>query len=667
MKHGARKKLKNNAKTKRRKKDEEAPLIAEDSADEIPGEELSVEDHDVERFQMLEDELFTISFMWDRAAQKSALLAFLVKYRIELHDWLPFKDGTLLDWALLQQYNLQFLDVVLELYKESGFKLNDFRYSETSLVQLLMDNTLPMQARLSVHYGASPDFYREGRKYGVHGSSFEEITAPLEKLRNAIHPGNVKQVVDEFVKDNKWDTPLDGENNCLLASAIISGVMISDLKYILSFYTDHIDCRNVGGKTPLMLAIEVNDLSAVKLLLKNKADVAALDNNGQSVSQYAMSSKRNDIFKLIFEKAPENHKTSGMHVRSTMMLGNTSKPLLFRKNGILRENSKVKREEFVAQNQGYGITSRPQVPMLDNKISEPHAQRWVQSHPRKLQNLAKKIVENIKHVDFTTFKNQLIACAQSLNLPNRYILVLPEEADKSNPWVLSLALPHLPHLPCKVLRPSEISDYVDNYRLTDIDFLFVDDAAFSGTQTKCLVDDVLSKVNATHKPRVHYLIPFMTKNAHKLLQRHVEAQFGDFKTIEGVSKLFTDEEKQVLQENNVNSTDPNVNYHLNWPELTLTYFQHKIADWKSAFPGIMREGRTINNINARLPFIPVTIEPYKSNPTLPYHTLQGLLSNHYAMGLPNLQNPALTHSVVPPPEPEATSGISSIFRSFWGW
>ncbi len=195
---------------------------------------------------------------------------------------------------------------------------------------------------------------------------------------------------------------------------------------------------------------------------------------------------------------------------------------------------------------------------MSNRISAAHAEHWINSHPSALRPLAQKIIDNIIHIDFEMFKSQLAECAKSLKLPRDYILVLPEEEDKSNPWVFSHALPYLSHLPFKVLKPSEIPAFLENQEEGRFDLLFVDDAAFSGTQTKCLVDTAASHFSGTHQVHIHFLIPFMTKRAHELLHRHQEAQFGAFSTIKGIAKLFFEHEKQILQDHNVNSTDQDV-------------------------------------------------------------------------------------------------------------
>ena len=598
--------------------------------------------------EAFENYLRELSYSIDRGTIKSQLNELIVKYNINLGEPMPFCESVLIYWALENSCSLLFVDVVLELYTELGFELNEFKYEDDiSLVQDSMSKNLKLQAQLLASHGLDPNYIDEnGKTELVASRTLEEISSFTDKLSNAIHPGNVKEVIDEFLKDNLADTPLDNVNSSLLHKAIEFRVIKPDLEYLVRLYLQKgygIELTDLYGATPLIRAILNNDLSAVNLLLKNNANVAHKDNFSKSVLEYAMECKRDDVFKLIYDKAPESERNPEMQLRYKKIEeeAETSRFLLFNEQ-FKRKSIRHTPEEisqFVTLNSSFQIKSNPSSPRLPNKMSAEHAKRWVESHPQDLQSLAQKLIDNIKHVDFATFKSQLATCAQSLKLPPKYILVMPEETDKSNAWVFSHALPYLSHLPFKVLKPSEIADFIQERDDKRYDLLFVDDAAFSGTQTKeLLVDQAFMSFNNDQEVNIHYLIPFMTKRARELLMRHNEAMFGSYKVIEGISSVFTNEEKEILQHYNVNSTDKDVKHHLNWPELTLTYFEHKIADWKSAFPGIMREGRTINDINARLPFIPITIEPYKSNVSLPSHVLQGLLDGQYSMGLPKLSN-----------------------------
>jgi ankyrin repeat protein len=609
----------------------------------------------------LETYLHNISFGIDRAEIRNQILEFIVNYNLNLIEDVPYINTPLIFWALQNSNSLEFIDILLELYSEQNYDLNDITFeNDMSLVQYSMDNNLQLKAQLLVNHGVNPNYVNKNGKAGfVKGRSLDEITSFSQGFFEVIHKGNVRAVVDEFLQNNAIDTPLDGFDSTLLHLAISSRVIKPDLKYIVEQYLKFpkgIEVTDLYGATPLIIAIQSYDLSAVQLLLKNHANVKHKDTNSKSVLEYAMEGKRDVIFKLIFEAAPEADKTREMRNRYARIKPSSNAPILMSNNLSRNRNAttgptSAQIKQFTTANKKYKISSIPSKPMFTNQISKEHAEHWIRSHPARLQPLALKLIDNITHVSFADFQTQLATCAQSLKLPKDYILVLPETEDKSNPWVFSYAMANLSHLPTKILWPSEIPEYIQEQDQTRYDLLFVDDAAFSGTQTKIeLVDAATQCFDKDTEVNVHYLIPYMTKRAHELLQRHHDAQFGLFKSIQGINKKFTDDEKRILQENNVNSTDEDVRHHLNWPELTLTYFEHKIADWKSAFPGIMREGRTIDDINARLPFIPVTVEPYKKNLSLPAHVVEGMLKNQYELGLPKLStiSPALNTLKKPP-------------------
>ena len=285
-------------------------------------EEAYSESPPIEDNQEFENDLFSLGYCFDRPAIKTRLVDLILKYDIRLNEWMPSKDQTLLTWALDSQYDLKVLDVILELYQQKGFHINDQVYDDNvTLIQNAMEKGLILQAQLLAHYGVNPVYIDKRRKQTVQSRSLDEISAFREQLLNEMHLGNIKKIIDEFLRSNDIHTPLDGENNLLLHTAILIGLIQPDLKYILRFYKrQEIDLPNFNGITSLMLAIQMNDLSAVLLLLKHKASVLKKDASGKSVLEYAMYGKRNDIFRLIYERAPNAHKTPEMIVRYEAIL-----------------------------------------------------------------------------------------------------------------------------------------------------------------------------------------------------------------------------------------------------------------------------------------------------------------------------------------------------------
>ncbi len=93
-------------------------------------EEAYSESPPIEDNQEFENDLFSLGYCFDRPAIKTRLVDLILKYDIRLNEWMPSKDQTLLTWALDSQYDLKVLDVILELYQQKGFHINDQVYDD---------------------------------------------------------------------------------------------------------------------------------------------------------------------------------------------------------------------------------------------------------------------------------------------------------------------------------------------------------------------------------------------------------------------------------------------------------------------------------------------------------------------------------------------------------
>ncbi|MBS0290016.1 MAG: ankyrin repeat domain-containing protein [Proteobacteria bacterium] len=586
------------------------------------------------------DILNDLRFMLDRNEIKDKLYEFIVLTGFDIASPINKLDHNLLVWAVSNGTTVEFLDVVLEIYRCRGLTVEEVFENNISLLGFAVKNGLEKKAQLLCYYGADPNYTIENgitcvppydsNELNIQPKSLEQINEFQNKLADAINFGNVRAVVDEFINTNAISKPIDDEKNTLLHKAIHIGVIKPDLNYILKSYLKEnlIDIKNAMEETPLMFAVIYQDISATKLLLKNKANPNSQDKLNKSILQFAFEGKSDAIFSLIYQQADKKSHTNEMIARYEKIIA-LKKPVP-RVNPLqeLPNNNIQKLSEFCKEYNADGITLKPCVPTIDNAIDKKQASYWVESHPPKFQPLAKKIIDNIQYTNFPSFLEQLKKSVTSFNDKiasshnTKYILVLPDENNKSNPWVFSHALPFLEILPSYVVREDELAGLFRESQDKNFNLLFVDDAAYSGTQTKASID-YCSSVATRHDKDINIfcIIPFMTKRAHELLNRHNEVFISHHIEIPSIKKLFTPDEQQLLQENNVNSTNPIETIYLNWPELTLAYFQHKIADWKSTFVGILKEGRTIHDINRKIQFIPLTIEPYKKDISIPREML----------------------------------------------
>ncbi|HFE39554.1 MAG TPA: ankyrin repeat domain-containing protein, partial [Gammaproteobacteria bacterium] len=74
---------------------------------------------------------------------------------------------------------------------------------------------------------------------------------------------------------------------------------LENIMQMLLNYGVNVNARGKKGRTPLMAAIEFNHIGAVKLLLKNNANISAKDDTGKSIMQMAKDNGNQDIIALL--------------------------------------------------------------------------------------------------------------------------------------------------------------------------------------------------------------------------------------------------------------------------------------------------------------------------------------------------------------------------------
>lgn len=600
------------------------------------------------------DSLRTLAGVTDESELKSQLYELLYIHDINLADAINEEGDSILHWAASSDnLNLKLLNLIAQLFENKGVDIDIERLDGMTSLGLAIQQGLECQAQLLMHFGADPNYYNEetGRpgvgefdkqQIDLQPKDLEEIQSIEKQLIDAFHPGNVMTVVNEFFQtgNDAQNKKLNACNDTLLHIAISRGFIKPDLKKILKLCSTSTEVKNIWGYTPIMTAVSSQNLTAVKLLLKHNGH-----NNPDKLLELAFDGKNDQIFTLIYENTDDAFYSREMTTRYHQIKNLEQRR--HRRVNYLKTLSPFALYLFCKEHEEFELVVDPPCPLFTNTINQKQAVLWINNHPLEQQGLAKKIIENINHVSFEEFKAQLKICVESFNdqllyyptRARRYVLVLPELTGKSNPWVFSHALKFFNILPEKVVRINDLSTYLENCDTDEtINLVFMDDASYSGTQMKYdldLANYAASETNANI--RVHCLIPFMTKRAHELLSSHNETFFGHFKIIPSIQHLFNDTEKEILQDNNINSQDPEKRVHINWPEMTLTYFDHKIADWKSTFSTILKQGRTINNYNCKIPFVPFTIEPYKKEITIPAELAWSFRGDEYQEGLPKQQ------------------------------
>lgn len=575
---------------------------------------------------------------------KQKLLEILFNYSIKLEEAIDQHQNSILHWVIEEGCFLGTIDALLKLYCERSVSLSLTNIFGMTPLDIAIKHKRYSVIELLMSYGVEIDI----DEIQTNAVLNELQSKPLERIvqfqfnvTEPQHFGNAKSFCDSIIKNNKraltMAVSLGGDN--MLQSAIKFGFIEPDLVYLIDLYknADLINTPSEKGKTPLMTAVEKDDLLAVNFLIHNGADVNFRMQNGICVLDRAFESKRDGVFLLLYELADEDSITDDMHARYCLL----TEQLRRQPARLIQPPSKVEINQFIRNNLEMGVIENPLVPQIDNSISQAHASLWVNMHPQMLRPLAKKLVDKILRIDFSTFSNQLRECTEGFNKFLRenkiseYIVVLPHESGKSNDWVFSLALPHLIKLPAEVRLDNNVENENDNNK--NLTVLFVDDASYSGSQMKEMIDEVMPKISKNASSvRIFCIIPFVTNKAVQLIQRNHDVHFGSYQIIPKAKKFFTEDERQILTKNNVNKYNDDDTRTVNWDEITLCYFQHKIPDYKSTFEVILREGRLINKADCCQQFIPFTIEPYKKSKSVSTEMLLKFLNGGYENGLPKL-------------------------------
>ncbi len=266
------------------------------------------------------------------------------------------------------------------------------------------------------------------------------------------------------------------------------------------------------------------------------------------------------------------------------------------------------------------LTPTPLMPTANADFDREKAAQWVASHENaKMREYAQCMIDNLQHVSFSTFYSELMTCVQGVNtlyreqqINNDEILIIAPfmECDKSNPWVTSLALPHLDITP-KYILPSTTPHILKNYLLLNPGIkriLTFDDASYSGVDLSATLVNIRANARSIN-PNIELdiVVPYVTQHAKQLLSKisnvvsqQIMRSFADIFEI----NLFNAHplEKHLCSKN-----------QRRLDGLTLTYFDHKLADNYSVPEKCLRDGMQIdsNSEDGSIPFIPKITPPYK--------------------------------------------------------
>ncbi|MBF0522531.1 MAG: glycerophosphodiester phosphodiesterase [Candidatus Omnitrophica bacterium] len=258
-----------------------------------------------------------------------------------------------------------------------------------------------------------------------------------------------------------------------------------------------------------------------------------------------------------------------------------------------------------------------QRPLVDNPIDVEKSKQWVaaQGTP-ELRDLAQFLLNHVTHITQKEFEAALENMVNDFNSKlgdKPYVLIMPrDKGERSESWTYQLALE-------KGLKPAQyiiktdggVLSY-DQRILKDVkNVVFIDDAFYSGTQVLNASQALLSHITVFDPQdiNIHFLTPFMTSFAQNKILTNPKAFVYQHQTMPTISDILaSNAEYEKLFKTLIYE-----NIDRGYPGITLTYFQHKVADSVSVlswvFGGyVYEQKRKVSN--QTIPFIPGTFPPY---------------------------------------------------------
>lgn len=233
------------------------------------------------------------------------------------------------------------------------------------------------------------------------------------------------------------------------------------------------------------------------------------------------------------------------------------------------------------------ISFPTQLPLFQAKPNWEHLAEWISAQPTPMtRQIAQKLADNLQYIPFENFLSQLRKTIDDFHQKSNgapYILLLGESRPYklkqgcSDQWIIGLALEH-----CGLREPVMILTHhtLNAWRINHPDIthvLMLDDASYSGHQKK----DVLITLGEELTLSFYIGIPFMTQTAERTLmvqQSHFkELIFLDHAYMPSTWDILTTKEQDYVKAANIAFISD---------RQTITYFDHRFADYESCFQQI---------------------------------------------------------------------------------
>lgn len=261
---------------------------------------------------------------------------------------------------------------------------------------------------------------------------------------------------------------------------------------------------------------------------------------------------------------------------------------------------------------GSNLKVVPPIPTDTFPISAEASSKWVNALClEEERQAAAKLVKSITHVDHLRFETALSQAVGKFNhwlteqpLKNFSLKVTHQNYEKSDRWVGELALRHF------AVLPTSIIDIISDIRTPETDpenaiDVLIDDAAYSCSQLGKKIEDYQYALH--NQKNLAVIVPFM-RDPHclndKISSSLVTLNVFTSEVMPSIDQLLSHQDLQTLS-----------SYSLDRFGLTLTYFDHKIADdW--SFPENIKRGYVRPCEDqlrmSRQPFFPEIVPPYKT-------------------------------------------------------
>lgn len=256
-----------------------------------------------------------------------------------------------------------------------------------------------------------------------------------------------------------------------------------------------------------------------------------------------------------------------------------------------------------------------------NRLNRKKLAEWVAAHSEEFQRGAQLAADHIQWISLAEFQEKLYVnfrdYLKSRAPGERLVLVNAFEAEyygrpddpkswKSNGWIADYLTRAFPEAKLQVVNVQDVAQFLTHETAAGRDvrgirWIFADDAVYSGHQTSSLASDLSATLlqnpaiaNAGRKPAIDVVAPYSTSLARRVF------------AADGTATLVSKNNMPLMTEIDPEGIIPRKLVS----EVTLTFFQHKLPDYKS-FSEYLASGYLLEPGRSRqVPFIDREASPY---------------------------------------------------------